>query len=50
VKKISRPCITPDWGAQQRAELADGRRQRAQTFRPKKGKGSYVRKPKHTKS
>ena len=29
--------------------LADGRRQRAQTFRPKKGKGSYRRRGRHRK-
>lgn len=27
--------------------LRDGRRQRSNTFRPKKGKGSYQRKSKH---
>lgn len=30
-----------------RTDMADGRRQRATTFRSAKGKGSYSRKPKH---
>lgn len=29
------------------AALRDGRKQRAHTFTPKKGKGSYRRTPKH---
>ena len=31
------------------SSLADGRRQRAATFKPGKGKGSYRRRPKHAK-
>lgn len=30
------------------AALRDGRRQRAQVFRPKKGRGSYSRKPRRS--
>lgn len=39
--------IQPKWRDQQVAALRDGRKNRAATFQPKKGKGSYTRKPKH---
>lgn len=31
-------------------DMAEGRRQRATTFRPKKGRGSYTRRRKHKES
>lgn len=39
--------VSPNWRDQQVAALRDGRKNRATTFRAKKGKGSYTRKPKH---
>jgi len=45
----TRKHITPNWRAQQIDALRDGRKNRASTFKPRKGKGSYTRKNKHTK-
>lgn len=38
-----------NWRDQQVDALRDGRKNRAVKFQPKKGKGSYTRKPKHRK-
>ena len=39
--------ITPNWRDQQVAALRDGRKNRSVKYKPKKGRGSYTRKPKH---
>lgn len=39
--------MKPTWRDEQVNALKDGRKNRSARFQPKKGKGSYTRKPKH---
>ena len=43
----TRRHITPAWREQKVEALRDGRKNRAATFKARKGKGSYTRKGKH---